>query len=166
MERVDLEPAARHVRGEVPSSLGGPRPRETLERSGKIPPVGLPLCRLPLIERLAVPEREALHERPAIPGQGLVEGDDARGAGLRRWVAMAPRPRQRRPEVRKVGIDRTFLQGDGRAIDDQASVSEPRTEDRERAPKRIAGIRPIRLRPEQRCQPFTACRTTDHRQIS
>ncbi len=44
-------------------------------------------------------------------------------------------------------------------------AGEPGTEDRERAPKRVAGVRPIRLRPEQCCQSFTARRTLDHRQI-
>ena len=165
VERVDLDPAPCRLGRQVPSSLGGTRTREALEGAGQIPSMGLALGRLPLVEGLAVAEREALHERAPIPCQRLVEGGDAVDTGVRRRVAVAARPRQRRAEAPEVRLDRPLLEGDRRAIDDQAPPTQPRTEDRERAPEGVPGVGPVGLRPEEGGQRLAARRAPHHREV-
>ena len=104
---------------------------------------------LPLVEGLAVTQREALHEVPAVQVGGRVEPAQAGWAGLVRPVLMIPCPGQRVPERSQVDLEVVVAEGDGRPVDLEPTPPRAVFQHRQGPAKGTSCFFVARFRPEQ-----------------
>ena len=165
VEGIEIQPAAAGEHGSIPVPRRQLRPSQPLEGGCDVASVGLSLGDLPLVECLAVPETEAVHEWPAIKRERLVEQGVARLTGRGRVVTVFASTAQQSPEGVEVDVDRTGIEDDRRSVDLQAATPERAIEHRERPPERAAGVGAVRFGPEQCRDRVAARRPPGHREV-
>ena len=127
--------------------------------------MGLGLGDLPLVERLAVAERETGHELAAIERERLLECPDAGLARRVRLVPVAARPTQRGPELPQVDVGLAVAKRDGGPVDGEGAGPEAGVQHRKRPAQSGTGVSPIGFRPEERRKRLAACRAARHREV-
>ena len=91
VQRVERQPSLPVPDRGVPREGCHVHAHEPLERPCQVLLDGFALCALPLIEGIAVPQREAFHEGPTRHRHGFFQTGAAVGAACRDWVLMTAR---------------------------------------------------------------------------
>ena len=149
LKLIESEPAARVLdRLVVPASTGEIARRDALA-PGVFPFQGFRLEELPVVEPDAVAQPEAGEEVTAIEAGSL---------GVARIGDTASKLVHVEPHTGSAERDRG-------ALHLEELSAEPLTERRERPAKRRAGVLPVMLRPEERCEGITALALSGDRQV-
>lgn len=165
VERVQGDPAARRLDRCRVVARRGLHPRKALQHPCKVAPVRLRLRELPGVPFVAVSQREARHEVPAVERRRLVERGKARRARLVRGMSVGADPGKRSPEAEDVHIDGGPVQRDNAAIDAQPGPAEAGVQHGERAAEGAPRVGRVRIRPEERRQRIAVGRPRRHRQV-